>query len=102
VTPAALEESLETVKAAARSLEANKTYRATVKGEPQLGRRGLYPTFTTAAGLERDVQDIMDLLSYSDGTRDLLSLAAHIERPMSALIPVAAKLEKEGLLEAVA
>ncbi len=101
VTPAALEESLETVKTACRSLEGNKTYRATVKGEPQLGRRGLYPTFTTSAGLERDVQDIMDVLSYADGTRDLLAVAAHVERPMSALLPVAEKLAKEGLLEVV-
>lgn len=101
VTPAALEESLETMKTVARSIEGNKIYRATVKGEPQLGRRGLYPTFTTSAGLERDVQDIMDVLSYADGTRDLLAIAAHVERPMSALLPVAARLAKEGLLVAV-
>jgi aminopeptidase-like protein len=100
VAPAALGDSLAALKDCVAILEGNKTWRATVLGEPQLGKRGLYPTITKTESLERTVQDMMDVLSYADGTRDLLGIAEHVGRPFSALLPHAERLAKEGLLAA--
>lgn len=70
----------------------------TVYCEPQLGKRGLYPTLS---GNDRGeaARAIRDLLAYSDGTRSLLAIAVKIGRPMWELIPIAERLCTEGLLE---
>ena len=47
VTAKGLEGGLSMMQAAIRALEANHVYRATGPGEPQLGKRGLYPTLST-------------------------------------------------------
>ncbi len=78
-------------------LEANFTYRTTCLGEPQLGRRGLYPTLSQrGSGLE--VQTMMNILTYADGHRDLVSLAERIGVPAETCIPIVARLLQERLL----
>jgi aminopeptidase-like protein len=81
-------------------IEANGTYRATCLGEPQLGRRGLYPTLSRrGSGLQ--VQTMMNILAYADGQRDLVSLAEQIGVPAETCMRIVAKLLKEGLLERI-
>jgi len=81
-------------------IEANGTYRATCLGEPQLGRRGLYPTLSQrGSGLE--VQTMMNILAYADGRRDLISLAERIGLPAESCIPNVARLLQEQLLERI-
>lgn len=81
-------------------IEANGTYRATCLGEPQLGRRGLYPTLSQlGSGLH--VQTMMNILAYADGQRDLVSLADQIGVPAETCMPIVAKLLQEGLLERI-
>ncbi|MGB6775896.1 MAG: DUF4910 domain-containing protein [Terriglobales bacterium] len=81
-------------------IEANGTYRVTCLGEPQLGRRGLYPTLSLrGSGLQ--VQTMMNILVYADGQRDLVSLAERIGVPAETCLPIVAKLLKEGLLERI-
>jgi aminopeptidase-like protein len=58
-------------------LEANRTYRAAMPCEPQLGPRGLYPTLSTReSGIA--VRDMMNVLAYADGRTDLLEMAETI------------------------
>ena len=67
-------------------LEANGTYRTTCLGEPQLGRRGLYPTLSQrGSGLQ--VQTMMNILAYADGQRDLVSIAERIGVPAETCVP---------------
>ena len=48
VTPAGLGGAYEALKQCIEALEANDRYQVTCLGEPQLGKRGLYPTLSTA------------------------------------------------------
>jgi aminopeptidase-like protein len=71
--------------------------KATVCCEPQLGKRGLYPTLSVKESAMA-VRAMMDLLAYSDGQRSLLQIADKIGRPMWDLVPIADRLCAEGLL----
>jgi len=89
-------------------LEANGIYRATCLGEPQLGRRGLYPTLSqhdSVAGVRTNVRTnvrtMMNILAYADGQRDLVSLAERIGEPAETCIPIITRLLQERLLERV-
>ena len=67
-------------------------------GEPQLGKRGLYPP---VGGLHADseVMAMLWVLNQSDGTRSLLDVAELSGMPFAALRRAAAKLRAGGLLE---
>jgi aminopeptidase-like protein len=81
-------------------IEANATYRTLCLGEPQLGKRGLYPTLSQrGSGLE--VQAMMNILAYADGERDLISLADRIGVPAETCIPIIQRLLQEQLLERI-
>ncbi len=81
-------------------IEANNTYRTTCLGEPQLGRRGLYPTLSQrGSGLQ--VQTMMNILAFADGHRDLVSLAERIGVPAENCLPIITKLLEEHLLERI-
>lgn len=58
-------------------LEANRTYHAVIPCEPQLGERGLYPLVSTRKSKEQ-VEAMLNLLAYADGSGDLLSIAETI------------------------
>jgi aminopeptidase-like protein len=99
VTPEALAGTLEVYLAIVDALEANETLATTVPYcEPQLGKRGLYPTLGGPREIEQGVSDMMWLLNLCDGTTDLLAVAERAGRPVSALAPVAARLVEGGLL----
>lgn len=79
-------------------IEANEVYRSVCLGEPQLGKRGLYPTLSKhGSGLE--VQTMMNILAYADGELDLISLADRIGVPAETCIPIIQRLVQERLLE---
>lgn len=69
VTPAGLQGGLDMLAQAIRVLETRRCWRATVLGEPQMGRRGLYPTISTRSS-GRSVRDMMNVLAYLDGDHD--------------------------------
>ncbi|MBL4898108.1 MAG: DUF4910 domain-containing protein [Colwellia sp.] len=77
VTPTGLAGTFEVLRKCLQIIEANDTWQATVIGEPQLGKRGLYPTVSVPNGA-RKVRNLMHVLAYSDGTRDLIDLAETI------------------------
>lgn len=65
--------------------------------EPQLGKRGLYPTLSTksTAGL---VDAMMWLLNLADGTNDLIEISKRSKKKIAELIPIAKDLVSNGLL----
>jgi aminopeptidase-like protein len=89
-------------------IEANATYRTTCLGEPQLGKRGLYPTLSKhdkGVGMQNEMQDglqiMMNILAYADGETDLISLADRIGVPAETCLPIIERLLGERLLEKV-
>ena len=98
ITPRGLAGSLAAMERCITCLEANRTYRTTVLCEPQLGRRGLYPTLSTGRKNEL-VRTMMDLIAFSDGTQDLLGVADTINVPMWELIEITQRLVQDDLLE---
>jgi len=97
VTPRGLAGGFEALRRALGCLEDNRRYRCTTLGEPQLGKRGLFPTLSTRDSA-REVADMMDLLAYSDGEHDLLAIAELIGRPLWQLEPMVAELRRHQLL----
>lgn len=101
ITPEALAGTLEAYLAIVDALEANETLVGTVlHGEPQLGRRDLYPAMGgPSSGLGAgDLQDALRLLNACDGTVDLLGIAERTGRPLAELAAVAARLREHDLL----
>ncbi|HYE00499.1 MAG TPA: DUF4910 domain-containing protein [Alphaproteobacteria bacterium] len=99
VTPSGLEGGYAALRKCLELVEANRTLRATVPCEPQLGKRGLYPTLSTReSGLE--VRTMMNVLAYADGTLDLVALAEAIEADAFECLPIVERLTAAGLLEA--
>ena len=99
VTPEGLGGTLDAYREIVAALEANETYSATQPyGEPQLGKRGLYPSIGGPRAVEQTIADMMWVLNLCDGTRDLLAVAERARRPLAALAPIAARLVEGGLL----
>jgi aminopeptidase-like protein len=92
-----LEGGFTVLRMAIEVIENNCRPIATVLGEPQLGKRGLYPTLGTKSTSE-EVQLMMDLLAYCDGTRTLLDIAEIIKAPVWELLPIFNRLDECGLL----
>jgi aminopeptidase-like protein len=77
-------------------------------GEPQLGRRDLYPTTNSAATWRNSSDDLADartllnrmlmVLNYSDGRHTLLDIAARMGGDVEEFRPVIEKLEAADLL----
>jgi aminopeptidase-like protein len=101
VTPAALQDSLERLVRIIGEIEGSVTYRSRVFGEPNLGKRGLYSLITNNLGPNRFVMNMLDILAYSNGKRDVRSIAEHLKEPVADLEAAAKILLRAGLLERV-
>ena len=97
VTPAGLQGGYEALRDCLELLEKNRAYRATCLGEPQLGKRGLYPTIGSKDTFSQ-VSDMMNLLAYADGTSDLIDISNITKIPVQRLYAVVDKLMAAGLL----
>ncbi len=71
------------------------------KGEPQLGRRGLYGGIGGATATRTFELALLWVLSLSDGTNSLVHIAAHAGIPFEDVAAAAASLEEVELLERV-
>jgi aminopeptidase-like protein len=100
VTPAGLEGSYIALRQCLELIEANRLYRASVLCEPQLGKRGLYPTISTKSSSAK-VQTMMNLLAYCDGRTDLLEVAKTIGATPLECAAIAEELARQQLLEAI-
>ncbi len=97
----ALEGSVNLCADLVRAIESNETFKNTVKFcEPQLGRRGLYPsTGGKKSGLPDKQAAMLWVLNFADGTRDLLKIAEESGQLLKNLIEAAGELSAAGLLE---
>ena len=94
----ALRGTIDTYEAVCRTLDRNVTFESLLPyGEPQLGRRGLYPTLGAPDQAER-VAAMMWVLNLSDGGHDLLSIAERSGVSIDSLWTAAAAAQKAGIL----
>jgi aminopeptidase-like protein len=97
VTPSGLAGSFAVYQRILECLEGNCYPKVAVLCEPQLGKRGLYPTLSTKESA-REVRAMLNLISYSDGSLSLLEIAEKISEPMWELLPIVERLCEAGLL----
>jgi len=67
--------------------------------EPQLGKRGLYPTLGSDKETHKVVNTMMWILNLSDGKNDLIDISKRSDIPVKELIPVINKLAERGLIK---
>ncbi len=98
VSPTGLAGGYQALKDCLAILESDGFYRTTTPCEPQLGKRGLYPTISTReSGLL--ARDLTNILAFADGRRDLVALADRIGRSALDILPTIEKLMQHGLIE---
>ena len=102
VTAASLQESLDRLLSIVEVLEGDLRYRNTnPKGEPQLGRRGLYNPTGGHSRLPGFEMALLWVLNYSDGDHSLLDIAERAGVPFAAIRQAADALVGANLLEVV-
>jgi aminopeptidase-like protein len=105
----ALLDSTDMIESFLRELDVAGTWVNEVPfGEPQLGRRGLYPTLNSANTWMSSSDGVFDgravldrilyVLNYSDGHHDLIDVARRSGASVRDLIPVIKRLQEEGIL----
>ena len=97
VTPDGLSGGFNALQQAIDVIENNVLLKSTVLCEPQLGKRGLYPTLSTKES-GAQVRSMMDMISYCDG-RSLLEIADIINEPMPKLLEILKPLIDNGLIQ---
>lgn len=100
VTAKGLFGSYEVLRECLTIAENNCKLRIKCLGEPQLGKRGLYPTISTKSSAN-GVQDMMNFIAYADGMKDLIEISNIIRVPVGKLYPIIKRLKEADLLEEV-
>lgn len=90
--------SYDVMRELIQALEYNFYYKIKVCCEPQLGKRGLYPTISKKGNTDI-VKNLMDFIAYADGTNDLFDISNIIGVPIRELLPEIIKLRENDLIE---
>jgi aminopeptidase-like protein len=98
VTPAGLAGAFTVYRRFFEYLEQHCYPVAQVLGEPQLGRRGLYPS-VSKKGSSAPVRRLLDVLSMADGTHSLLDAAESCGIPVWELYEPLRVLQAHGLVD---
>jgi aminopeptidase-like protein len=98
VTPRGLDGGYRAFKKAIETIESHCYPRVKTLCEPQLGKRGLYPTLSTKE-TGKKVQVMMDLITWSDGTLSLLDIANRCKVGAWELSAILQELVEHDLIE---
>jgi aminopeptidase-like protein len=102
VRPQQLQQSLEACQQIVRVIEGEARYvNLSPKGEPRLGKRGLYDAVGGRGPAERE-HALLWVLNQSDGTRSLLEIARRSGMSFGAIEEAANALTEVGLLRPLA
>jgi aminopeptidase-like protein len=100
IAPAHLESSYRMIAGFIAVLENNLTFiNTSPKGEPQLGKRGLYGAIGGDKDSATSVMAMLWVLNLSDGHHSLLDIAERAELPFQTVCETAAVLLQHGLLQ---
>ena len=98
ITPDGLNGGYVALKKSLEILELNCYPKVTVICEPQLGKRDLYPALSKK-GKNTGTRTMLNLISYSDGTKSLLDISLIIKIPFWELLPMVDNLVSHGLIK---
>lgn len=98
ISPSGLQGAYEVYKQCIEALESNYKYKINCFCEPQLGKRGLYPTISQK-GTYDSIKIMTDFIAYADGQNDLIDISDIINVPVKELLPIIKKLEECKLIE---
>lgn len=97
ISPEGLAGAFEVYKQCITVLENNYKYKINVLCEPQLGKRGLYPTISQKGSYDA-VKAMTDFIAYADGNNDLIDISNIISVSVKELLPIVKKLKINGLI----
>lgn len=97
ISPSGLQGSYQVMTQVIEALEHNANYKMKVLGEPQLGKRGLYPTISQKGSYDA-VNTMVNFIAYADGKNDLIDISEKIGVPVKELVPVVKKLMENDLV----
>lgn len=100
ISPSGLQGAYEVYRQCIEALEENCVYQVQCLCEPQLGKRGLYPTISQKGSYD-DVNAMVDFIAYADGKNDLIEISNIIDVPVRRLVDIAARLRENGLIKEV-
>jgi len=98
VTQEGLQGAFEVMRTIIDAFEIGLYPTVLVKGEPQLGKRGLYPTISQK-GAHNSIRARMNFLAYADGKNTLFQIAEHIGVPLSIVLEEARIMLGHDLIE---
>lgn len=98
ISTAGFEGSFDIMTKCIKVLENNHYYQIKVLCEPQLGKRGLYPTISQKGSYDT-IKNMTNFIAYADGKNTLLEIAEIIDADALELIEVAKKLCESGLMD---
>jgi aminopeptidase-like protein len=96
----AMKGTVEAYVEVCRILELNRKYKNLFPfGEPQLGKRGLYPDFVAPGGRRDYLDNLLFLLNFSDGENDLLDIANKRGRSALEFEDIIRRCKEAGILD---
>ncbi len=98
VTEEGLQGALDVLKTIVDAFEICDKPLITVNCEPQLGKRGLYPTISKKTSYKHAAADRMNLLTYCDGTNTIFDIAKIIDIDLKCVIKELALMMDQGLI----
>jgi len=81
-----LEESLEVLKNIIIAIELGLFPKTRIFCEPNMGKRGLYPLISKKNTHTKDLELRMNIISYSDGKKNIFDIANLLKQPLSKVI----------------
>lgn len=97
VSPNGLYGAFEVYRKCIDLLENNYMYIVTTPCEPQLGKRGLYPTLSRRGSIN-ETRSMTAFIAYADGKHDLVDISNRINVPIDRLLPIIKQLLDNGLI----
>jgi aminopeptidase-like protein len=85
-------------------VETSRTPKVTILGEPQMGKRNLYPTTSKVGGANQRIGDVsvrqlMNVISFADGQHNVQEIARECNLNLEQVISVLKMLEIENIIE---
>ena len=97
VTKKGLDESLDFYLKCVEVLENNRKFKLKVLGEPQLGKRGLYPTISDKDTWIK-VKNLCNVISMCDGQNDLIDICEFLNISFKECHEIIDNLKEGGLI----
>jgi aminopeptidase-like protein len=98
ISSAGLQGSFDVLTQCILALENNHKYRVTTICEPQLGRRGLYPS-VSKKGQYGEIFKMINFLAYADGSNDLIEISNIIGISVRELLELVKVFIENDLIE---